>query len=172
MSWIVVMPGPQAFRSAQQRARAHLRDGALRISGRQGVEQPQLQRQGLETALQQYVVRVVMRVDETRHDELARGFDRPVGGSQVGSDPGDPVTLDQDVGDRRKVSVALVVVDPAAPDQDAGRSVGHILPLFRPTIARHGLARMPEPPARPSIRRFAATQGEGMVKAEEFPHPE
>ena len=76
-------------------------------------------------------MRVVMRVDETRHDQLAGGIDRPVGGTDSGADSGDAVALDEHVGDRRQVGVAVMVVDPAAPDQNAGRSLRHCRLRFR-----------------------------------------
>ena len=121
-------PGPQALGGAEQRPRAHLGGRTLGVCGRESVEQPHLQRQGLEAAFEKHVVRVVMRVDEARHDQLAGRVDRPLRRAEPGADSRDPVAFDQDVRARRPVGIARVIVDPAAPDQDAGRSVRHLLP--------------------------------------------
>jgi hypothetical protein len=63
----------QAFDRAEERSRADLRGAALRKSRRQRREHPELERNGFEAALQQYVVGVVVRIDEARDDELALG---------------------------------------------------------------------------------------------------
>jgi hypothetical protein len=59
-----------------------------------------------------------MSVDETGHDELARGiddFDADVS-RQVWPDPLDPLAGDQDINPRRLMNVAVMVVDAAAAD--------------------------------------------------------
>ncbi len=108
----------QRFECADQRARAHLLLAAV-LPHRQRVEQPEFERQLLEQTAAQGVVGVIVRIDEPGHDQLARRVDdlmRPVG-SQVRADRDDIAAVDQDVGDRRPVDVAVVVVDLSASHQ-------------------------------------------------------
>jgi hypothetical protein len=84
----------------------------------------------LEHAFQHGVVRMVMRVDEAGHDQLAAGLDdfdaRPR--RDVGRNALDLAVVDEQVRDRGLVDVAVVVVDPSAADQKAGLSgCGHSL---------------------------------------------
>jgi hypothetical protein len=109
---------PEALQRAHQSACAHFVLAAVG-SHRQGVEQPHFQRQLLEQAAAQHIMRMIVRIDEPGHDQPSGCIDdfmRAVGG-KIGADRKDLVVFDQDVGERRLMDVALVVVDLAAPDQ-------------------------------------------------------
>ena len=73
---------------------------------------------------------MVVGVDESRRDQFAGGiYDFDAGFCwQIRSDALDPFAADQDVGLRRLVDVAIVIVDAAAADQNAcGLSgAGHV----------------------------------------------
>ena len=107
----------------------------------QGIGGPQLERNGLETPLEQHVMRVIVRVEEAGQDEPVPGIDDPhahSGGvaaigaqsaAYVRPDLGDAVTFDQDIGDARGVGVSRVLEDAAAFDQDRPvLTVHHALP--------------------------------------------
>src|SRR5262249_38860467 len=111
---------------AHQSACAHFVLAAVG-SHRQGVEQPHFQRQLLEQAAAQHIMRMIVRIDEPGHDQPSGCIDdfvRAVG-KKIGADRMYLVVFDQDVGDRRLMDVALVVVNLAASDQ---RSLRRHLP--------------------------------------------
>ena len=68
----------QAFERAEQGARADLGGAALGIARRQRAQHPQFERDGLEAALEQNVMRMIVRVDEARHHQLFGCIDRLV----------------------------------------------------------------------------------------------
>ena len=112
----------QHLGGADQRAQPDLAVRARAVVAGIGCRRPDVERHFLEQALRQHVVRVVVRVDEARDDELARGIDdlgagrrRRGRGAIRSMVPPD----DQEVGDGRLVHVAVVIVDAAAADQDA-----------------------------------------------------
>ena len=90
----------ELFGGADQRSQPHLLKGARTVACRIGMQRPDVERHFLEQALRHHVVRMVMGVDETRHDELARGIDDFDAGlrRQVWPDPLDPLAADQDIG--------------------------------------------------------------------------
>src|SRR5215467_9467687 len=69
---------------------------------------------------------MIMRVDEAGHHQLARSVNdfRAGVGRQVLPQPLDRLARDEDVGLRRLVDVAVMVVGAAAPDQNARRRGG------------------------------------------------
>src|SRR5207253_1843737 len=69
-------PAAQAFERAQERPRADLGRAALGIAWRKCAQEPELERDRLEAALQENVMRVVVRVDEARHQQLVGRVDR------------------------------------------------------------------------------------------------
>ena len=92
---------------------------------RAGDRPPPLQRQIFRQAFREDVVRVVVRVDEPRDHELARGVDRlDVAYALVGQarrDGRDRVAFDQDIAHRRLIDVAGQVEDAAASNQQFRR---------------------------------------------------
>ena len=60
---------------ADQRSKPHLLEGTRPVARRIGVDGPDIEGHFLEQALRHHVMRMIMGVDEPRHDELARGID-------------------------------------------------------------------------------------------------
>ena len=65
----------QHLGGADQRAQPHLLERARGRSCRVGMQRPDVEGHFLEQALRHHVMRMVVRVDEARHDELAGGID-------------------------------------------------------------------------------------------------
>ena len=109
---------PQALQRPDQGAGAHLVLAAVGAH-RQRVKQPHFERQLLEQPAAQRVVRVVMRIDQAGHHQPAGCVDRFVHAlaGEIGTDRGDRVAFDQDIGERRLMDVAFMVIDLAAADQ-------------------------------------------------------
>src|SRR5262249_27411897 len=121
---------PEALQRAYQSACAHFVLAAVG-SHRQGVEQPYFQRQLLEQAAAQHIVRMIVRIDEPGHDQPSGCIDDFVHGvgGKSGTDRKYLVVFDQDVGERRLMDIALVVVDLAASDQRSFRR--HLSSILR-----------------------------------------
>jgi hypothetical protein len=113
---------PQALQRAHQGARTYLLLAAIGPH-RQRVEQPYFQRQLLEQAATEHVMGMVVRVDESGHDQASGRIDDLVHAveGKIATDRKYPVVLDQDVGDRRLMDITLVVVHLTAADQRALR---------------------------------------------------
>ncbi len=126
---------------ADERARAHLLLAAVRPH-RHRVEEPHLERQLFEHAAAERVVRMVVRVDEPGDDEAPGRVDhvRAVR-REIAADRDDVAALDQDVGVRRPVHVAVVVIDLAAADQQSVRDHGCLAGLRRGRRVRALCAR-------------------------------
>src|SRR6516225_5876345 len=109
MSWTVVMPH-RRHSSAPTKVRAHLILAALG-SHRQGVEQPYFQWQLLEQPATQHIMRMIMRIDESGHDQSSGGIDDLVHvvGCKIGADRKDFVVFDQNIGDRRLMDITFMV---------------------------------------------------------------
>ena len=62
---------------------------------------------------------MIVRIDQAGHDQPSRRVDHLVlaVGCQIAADRDDFAVFDQDVGDRRLMDVAVMVVDLAAADQ-------------------------------------------------------
>src|SRR5262249_4409260 len=135
-------PASQAFERADKGACADFGRAAFGIARRKRAQQPEFKRDRLEAALEQNVVRVVVRVDEPRHQKLVGRVDRLIDGAR--SELGDALAAldrcgdsrtrgsddavdDQEIGDRRQMHIAVVVVDPTVLDEDdaAGCRCGH-----------------------------------------------
>ncbi len=132
----------QAFERAQQGARANLGRASLRIGRGERIEQPELERDGLEAAFEEDVVGVVMGVDEARHHQLLARLDHVIdlARAELGDgfpsldvtvDPGangrDHAIDDEDIGDGRQIDIAGMIVDPTIADENdaAARRVSH-----------------------------------------------
>ena len=136
----------QAFDRSQQGAGADLGRAALRVARRQRAQNPQLERDGFEAALQEHVVRMIVRIDEAGNDQLFSGVDRlgdraraelghrllrRNGFGEPGPDGSNRAVDDQDVRDRRLIDIALVIVNAPALDQQSSlsnRICGHLDP--------------------------------------------
>ena len=94
--------------------------GVWRESRRQREDGPRVERQHLERALQESIVRVVVRIDEARDGETVVAIDGAgVGCLEVGPDGDDDAVLDQDVGDGRQIVGMRIGQRPGAADQQA-----------------------------------------------------
>ena len=94
--------GFQRLERADQHARAHLLARAWRIVRRHRVQEPRLERHRREAALEQRVVRVVMRADEARDREHVPRFHHPDarGHVEVFAHFGNALAADGDVAHR------------------------------------------------------------------------
>src|SRR5262249_49735120 len=112
MSWTVVMPH-RRHSSAPTKVRARTSSLLRSAPMGQGVEQPYFQWQLLEQPATQHIMRMIMRIDESGHDQSSRGIDDfvHVVGCKIGADRKDLVVFDQNIGDRRLMDIAFMVVD-------------------------------------------------------------
>ena len=80
---------------------------------------------------------MVVRIDEARHDQSTGRVDDFVHavGRKIGADRNDLVVFDQDIGDRRLMDVALMVIDLAAADQHSFRC--HLRSILLSRRRRH-----------------------------------
>ena len=91
-------PRADHLHPAEQRAHVELAVGLHRVREHGiGEEHPRLERQVVEAAAEPVLVRVVVRVDDPRHDGEPRAVDDLAAGRAV-ADGRDPTTLDRDVG--------------------------------------------------------------------------
>ena len=111
----------QGFRGADEGAQAHLLVGSPTEALRIRVHHPDVEGQFFEQPLRHHVMRMVVCVHEPRNDELAGGVEDFDAGLRrnMRRDTFDDCAMDQDVGDRRLVDVAVVVIDPGATNEVA-----------------------------------------------------
>ena len=109
----------QRLGGAEQRAQPYLAQRAVAVVAGIGVQRPDVEGHLLEQALRQHVMGVIVRVHHAGDDELAPGVDHLDAGLRRnrGRDALDRFAIDQKVGDRRLMHVAIVIVDAPAADQ-------------------------------------------------------
>jgi hypothetical protein len=113
-------PAAQAFERAQERPRADLGRAALGIAWRKCAQEPELERDGLEAALQENVMRVVVRVDEAGHQQLVSRVDGLIDGARAKL--GEALAMRKRAGHSRTHRSNQAVHDP----QIAGRRQMHV----------------------------------------------
>ena len=126
----------EAFDGPDQRAGPDLRPAALAEIGGLRVQRPDIEGHVFQQALQQAVIRVEMRVDEARHDQLVGRVEdfrlrvQPLGQEWIARryHRGDRVALHQHVAPGWQVDVARRIPNASAGDDQPGQ--GPVTPIM------------------------------------------